>query len=250
MSSVRQAAHYDRIVSDYDKHYFDDYSVAYRDEFILDPLVGELDLSKMRVADLACGSGYTSLYLMKRFTDLQMEGFDISPEACRRYSEATGCPSREFDLTQSIFVDEPYDAAIIIGGLHHCVVNLPAALETISHMVKPGGSLLMFEPNADYLLQFARSIWYRFDGYFDADTEAALSHKTLMRLTEDNFGCQSVRYFGGPAFFLIFNSLVLRVPRGIKRVVAPILFGVERAYNRIPGRWCHSSFTAHWIRKH
>lgn len=249
MSSTRQADHYDKIISQYDEHYFDDYSLAYRKEFILDPLLRGLDLNGRRVADLACGSGHTSLFLMERFPTVQMEGFDISPEVCRRYRETTGRPSREFDLTRSLTPDDPFDSAIIMGGLHHCVSNLSEALKTVSRMLKPGGNFLIFEPNADYVLQFARHIWYRMDGYFDADTEAALSHDQLMAVAGGSFACQSLRYLGGPAFFLVFNSLVFRVPPKVKRAVAPALMTLERVYNRLPGRWPHSSFAAHWVRQ-
>src|SRR5262249_14928230 len=187
MSSARQADHYDRIISAYDEHYYDEASLAYRKEFILDPLLCALDLSGKRVADLACGSGRTSLQVMERFPTVQMTGFDISPEACRRYHEVTGRPSCQFDLTRSVLVEGPFDAAVIMGGLHHCASNLAAALNNVARMIKPEGSLLLFEPNADYALQFARRIWYRLDGYFDADTESALSHDTLLRMAGNAF---------------------------------------------------------------
>jgi len=248
MSSTRQAEHYDRIISSYDEHYYDADSLAYRREFILEPLLSGLDLRGQRVADLACGSGQTSLFLMERFPGVKPEGFDISAEACRRYGEATGRPGLEFDLTRGPTPAEPFDAAIIVGGLHHCVANLPGALATVAQMLKPGGSFLMFEPNADYVLQFARRIWYRADSYFDADTEAALSHQALLTAAGHDFTCQSVRYFGGPAFFLIYNSLVLRLPHRLKHALAPALMTIERGYNRIPGRWAHASFTARWLR--
>lgn len=248
MSSTRQAEHYDRIISSYDEHYYDDDSLAYRREFILEPLLSGLDLRGKRVADLACGSGQTSLFLMERFPGVEPSGFDISPEASRRYREATGRPGVAFDLTKDAAPDELFDAAIVVGGLHHCVANLPGALKTVSQMVKPGGSFLMFEPNADYVLQFARRIWYKADSYFDADTEAALSHDALLSIAGSDFSCQTVRYFGGPAFFLIYNSLVLRLPHRLKRKVAPALLAIERGHNRIPGRWAHASFTARWLR--
>jgi hypothetical protein len=115
-------------------------------------------------------------------------------------------------------------------------------------MLKPGGSLLMFEPNADYFLQFARRIWYKVDGYFESDTEGALSHARLLELARDRFACEFVKYLGGPAFFLVYNSLVFRVPLSSKQMIAPVLMTIERAYNRIPGRWPHSSFLARWMR--
>jgi hypothetical protein len=35
----------------------------------------------------------------------------------------------------------------------------------------------------------------------------------------------------------------------MKRVIAPPMMGLERAYSLIPGRWAYASFTAQWTRK-
>src|SRR5271154_3846183 len=76
-TSDRQAQHYDRILSDYDQHYYDAQSTVYRERFILGPLVEGLDLNGKEVADLACGSGETSLFLRRRFPGVRTTGFDI-----------------------------------------------------------------------------------------------------------------------------------------------------------------------------
>ena len=247
-SSAQQGEHYDRILEAYDEHYFDAASEAYRREFILDPLLADVDLRGKRVADLASGSGHTTLELMRRFPGVVVDGYDISPEACAQYTKNTGRPSYIADLTKGYDGEHQYDAAIVIGGLHHCVVDLPAALGSIAAMLKPGGSLLMFEPNGKFALQSLRRVWYRLDRYFDADTEAALVHDELLALADGAFTCQRVRHFGGPAFFLVLNSLVFRIPLGLKRVIAGPLTQLERGYNRLPGRVAFSSFTAHWRR--
>lgn len=247
-SGERQAAHYDRILDSYDQHYFDAESVAYRREFILDPLLNGLDLRGKRVADLASGSGHTSIELIDRFPGIAVEGYDISSDACARYKQTTGRPAHVLDLTRGYEGPPIFDAAIIIGGLHHCVSDLSATLQGVAAMLKPGASFLMFEPNADFFLQFVRRLWYRLDHYFDSETEDGLSHETLLALAQGAFTCREVRYFGGPAFFLVLNSLIFRIPRSVKRLAAKPLINIERAYSLLPGRWPYASFTAHWIK--
>jgi SAM-dependent methyltransferase len=244
----RQAEHYDRILSDYDRHYYDEQSQAYREEFILGPVLEGCDLSGCRVADLASGSGHTSLALMRKFPAIRMTGFDISPSACEKYRQEVGRPCFELDLTVGPRSDEVFDAAIIMGGLHHCSTNLPATLATVARMIKPGGHFFMFEPNKEYFLQWARRLWYGMDSYFEADTEDGLSHGSLLQLAAGQFSCKRVRYFGGPAFFLVYNSLVFRVPHGWKPSVSPPLMLMERLYNKLPGSLLFTSFTAHWVR--
>jgi hypothetical protein len=43
---------------------------------------------------------------------------------------------------------------------------------------------------------------------------------------------EKVLYVGGPAFYLTFNSLIMRVPLGAKPALVPILFPVESLYSR------------------
>jgi hypothetical protein len=92
----------------------------------------------------------------------------------------------------------------------------------------------MFEPNRDYILEPIRKLWYTHDEYFDAGSEAALSHRALFEASAGVFACESLRYFGGPAFFLVYNSLIFRVPHPVKALAAPALMTVEALYNRLP----------------
>ena len=244
-----QADHYDDILDEYDQHYYDQYSLRYREQFILEPLLEGIDLRGKRVADLASGSGETSRFLSRRFPGVECEGFDVSPEACRRYREKTQRPAQEFDLTQGRYEGEPFDAAIIMGGLHHCATDLEGTLTAIARMLRPGGTFLLFEPNRDYMLEALRRVWYRFDRYFDAANEMALSHADLLAAGRGAFECQRVRYFGGPAFFLVYNSLVFRMSGTTKAAIAPGLMRLESAYNQLTPRWLFASFLAQWVRR-
>src|SRR4051794_39973666 len=76
---------YERILPDYNAHFFDKWSMRYRDEFVFDPMWHDLDLNGKHVADLACGSGYNSVALRKRFPSARVTGLDISPSACAEY---------------------------------------------------------------------------------------------------------------------------------------------------------------------
>jgi hypothetical protein len=57
-----------------------------------------------------------------------------------------------------------------------------------------------------------------------------------------------VRYLGGPGYFLVLNSLVFRLPRGVKRRLTPSLLAAEAAYNRLPGSRLFPYFLARWRR--
>lgn len=110
--------------------------------------------------------------------------------------------------------------------------------------------MLMMEPSDDFFLSPLRRIWYRHDRWFDADSEEALKHERLAEISHPYFIPEKVTYFGGPAFFLIFNRLVMRVPLRLKPYLSPALFRIERAYNALPGRRPFAAFAARWRRTH
>jgi SAM-dependent methyltransferase len=247
--SARQKELYEAIHDDYEAHYYDAASRAFRDRFVWEPVFAGVDLSGKRVADLACGSGVNTQALLARFPDAKPVGFDISSKACEAYTRNTGAPAHELDLTRGTDPGIRVDAAMIFGGIHHCVADLEGTFRTLAHLVEPGGILILTEPNRDYVLEGVRDLWYRLDGYFDAETEAALDHDHIAGLAEDAFAPEALRYLGGPAYFLIYNSLIFRVPRGAKWAMRRPLFAAERAWNRLPGRRLYPYFVARWRRK-
>jgi SAM-dependent methyltransferase len=129
---------------------------------------------------LACGSGHNSLALLKRFPNAMVTGFDISSAACEDYRRNIGRPCIESDLTRPLLEPGVFDAAMVVGGVHHCVADLPTVLHNLANMLKPGGRLLMLEPNRAFVLEVARWLWNRLDKYFDAATERALTHSELV----------------------------------------------------------------------
>lgn len=248
-ASARQQAHYQAIHDDYEQHYYDGPSMAFRRRFVYDLMFEGQDFNGRQVADLACGSGHNSLAILEHFPRAEVTGFDVSPRACEAYRRIVGRDAVLMDLTAGSPSGRPVDVAIIFGGLHHCTSDLDGTFRTIAALLRPGGLLLMCEPNRECYLEGFRRLWYRLDRYFEPTTEHALSHGDILRQAGDHFAALDCRYLGGPAYFLILNSLVLRVPLGLKSALSRPLFAVEQAYNRLPGRFWFPYFVARWRRK-
>ncbi len=249
MSENKQKEHYEKHADQYAQHYFDRFSMQYRKEFIYGTLWQGRDFSGSRAVELACGAGFNSREFATTFRSVSMTGLDISPSACASYTAAVGAPAYEVDLTRPLTLPlEPFDVAFVIGGLHHCVADLRTTLANIAGLVKPGGTLMMLEPNSHFLLEALRKLWYRLDSSFDAENEAALDHDALYHLGRDWFEVESVRYLGGPAFFAVLNSMILRIPLAAKPVISPPLMALERVWNRIPLHSLQNVFAAVWRR--
>jgi len=248
-ASDRQRIHYDAILNEYDRHYFDAESLRYRRRFFYQPLFANQGLDGKRILDLACGSGYNSLAILETFPNAEVYGLDISPEACRNYEHIVNRPAYCVDLTSiSSALPAPADAALIIGGLHHCVSNLPATIENLTRLITPGGLLLIVEPNAEFLFNALRMFWYRHDRYFEAETERPLHYSDLTTLFGSRFEPIDVHYMGGPGYFLVLNSLMFRLPKMLKRLVSAPLLGFDALYNRLPGIAPFPYFLARWRR--
>jgi SAM-dependent methyltransferase len=236
----------------YAAHYYDASSLQYRREFILKPLLALAgsEFGACRLVEVASGSGYNSLILEECFPGISLTGIDISPSACADYRALTGQPAYEIDMTKPLVAQlgQPFDVAMVIGGLHHCLADLSGTLRNLAKLVRPGGLLLMMEPNRRYVLEGVRRLWYRFDRSFDAANEGALDHDEIAGRGMPWFEVVDVRYGGGPAFFLIQNSMITRVPLSWKPGLVRVLFPLERLNARIPFRFVHAFFVAVWQR--
>lgn len=248
IDSVSQAAHFENIHSQYVEHYYDHWSMRYRHEFIFPLVWNDLDLNGKKVAELACGSGHNSLAILQHFPSAQMQGFDISQSACADYRSNVGYPAQQADLTKPADFRPEYDAAFVIGGLHHCVADLDQTLDNVTRLLKPGGVFIMLEPNSKFFLERIRKLWYQFDKSFDSETEHALDHDSLFQLAKNQFDLLDLHYFGGPGYFGILNSMILRIPVRMKPIISPPLMASERLWNKIPIRNFQNVFLARWVR--
>jgi len=242
----KQKAHYEAIHDDYSDHYYDKESLAYRKKFILEPLFKSINLDNAIIADLASGIGMTSSIMGNYFPNAKFTGFDISSKACEEYKNKLGFPAYEVDLTRPYESDLKFDVAVVIGGLHHCISDLETTINNIANLIKKDGHFLMMEPNSCYVLEPIRKLWYKTDKYFEADTERALDHDVILKIARKNFKLVDVKYCGGIAYFLIFNSLVFRMPKFVKKLFKSILFRQEVLFNRLPGKLPFAYFLAKW----
>jgi SAM-dependent methyltransferase len=247
-ASNPQKDHYESIHAAYEDHYYDEQSMAYRERFYYAPLFADLDLNHWTVADIASGSGHNSLALLRRFPRAEVTGFELSTAACEAFRRNLGRPCIETDLTRRLSYPAQFDAAMIVGGLHHCVADLPVVFQNLANLVKSGGMVLMVEPNREFFLDWVRRLWYRADKYFDSATEEALNHAEILAKAAPYFSLERVAHYGGPGYFLISQSLLFRLPKPLKRAISPGLMTVESLLNAVSARWIHPYFVARWVR--
>lgn len=101
------------------------------------------------VLEVGCGTGSLTLEILKRLRGIRLTATDMSPASVQRTQVKCAGHSRLVarteDLTRLSFADETFDAVVGNSILHHCPTE-PALRET-HRVLRPGGFLLMFEPN-------------------------------------------------------------------------------------------------------
>jgi SAM-dependent methyltransferase len=245
-----QAAHFARLHQQYMDAYYDDVSMAYRRSFINPLLFQDLDLNGKRVADIGCGGGANTKELLQLFPRANLVGFDIASEFVELYCRETGREAHCVDFTRPIGPEHEraFDCVLVIGGLHHMVRGLDVAMENAFRMLKPGGILIALEPSSRFLLEPVRKLWYRADPMFEADTEAAIDARSLVQNYASKFPQAKVVYMGGPAFFMLLQSMILRIPYGVKKAIARPCFAIERMWTHLPFPQLKNCFIIHMRR--
>jgi SAM-dependent methyltransferase len=220
----------------------------YKDEFIHSVLLPEVAGAKSLI-EIASGVGQAAGWLKARTPELEIAGCDISEVAAQEFIERHNRPCWVWDMTKRIEPEQTFDVVLVMGGIHHLIADLPTAFDNIRRLLKPGGRLVMSEPNADFMLEPFRRLWYRLDRTnFDAANEHALSHDRLLRDCGSGFDLRMVKYIGGPAYFLLLQGWILRLPPNGKKAISKPLMALERLYHRLPGKFPFSTFIASWER--
>lgn len=120
-----------------------------------------------RVADIACGTGWSTINLARAYPKVRVEGYDLdaaSVEAARTNARSTGVGDRvAFHAGDAADLDaEPgYDLACLFEGLHD-MADPVGALAAVRRILAEGGCLLLadervaetFDPPADEVERF------------------------------------------------------------------------------------------------
>ncbi len=173
----------------------------------------------LEILDFGCGTGVTEQYLRSIFPDCRITGIDASAESIRlaelqgldgvSYLHCDGphlpCPDRGFDL---IYTN---------GTMHH----IPAAdrqniLAELNRVLKPGGTLCIFENNPRNPLTVRSMRQNPFDAGLDAVAPEELQHSAA------TVGLKpvAVRYY-------FFFPRLLKLLRGVEHYLKRVPLGAQ-----------------------
>jgi SAM-dependent methyltransferase len=199
------------------------------------------------VLDALCGSGQTAEFLMSQ--GAEAVGLDISEKVIEQFrGKLPGATGVQGSILKTDFANSSFDAVFVTGGLHHVHPHVPEAVDEIYRILKPGGWLCFFEPHTGSLADAGRKLWYRFDRLFE-ENEAAVDVDSLKAHNRDRFDFVTTRYSGGPAYLLVLNSMVFRLPRRLKAAYSRPLLWLEPKLQRVQGKRTSCFVVAQWRKK-
>lgn len=198
---TNQKIYYDEIATSYDEHYASESSLKYRGDLFHRLLKSES--IGPHVLDAMCGGGQNTGYFMRQ--NAKVTGIDISEMQCKNYNKrypdnTVICGS----ILSNDFGDESFDF-IVTDSLHHMHPYIKECMSEFNRLLKPGGKLLLWEPTAGSVFDYARKAWYKLDPRFFEENEKSINLANLVRDNENLFFLQSKIY--GGSFSYLFNNL-------------------------------------------
>jgi ubiquinone/menaquinone biosynthesis C-methylase UbiE len=110
---------------------------------------------KPRVLDLGCGPGVSTFELARRRVDAQLVGVDVAPRMlaeARRRQRTSGVANGQIAWLRADAADLPVEPASVDACTGHSflylVADRAAVLTEIKRVLRPGGRLVLMEPNA------------------------------------------------------------------------------------------------------
>ncbi len=127
--------------------------------------------SEASILEVGCGAGFAAHYLDGRFATYT--GIDYSDELIAFASHLETAPNIVFK-TADLYEWQPgesYDLIFAIGVLHH-MPDIPRALSIMRSMLKPGGYLVVNEPQpANVVFHWLRKLRAKVDPSYSSDQE-------------------------------------------------------------------------------
>jgi len=116
--------------------------------------------------DLGCGPGYLVAEMVRQAPGLHVTGVDLSEEMlaeARAYAQQRGMAQavsfRKGDVQQIPFEDGSVDLVVSTLSLHHWSAPV-AVLDEVARVLRPGGSLLIFDLRRDLSAPMWLLLWW------------------------------------------------------------------------------------------
>lgn len=220
-----QKHYYNTIAQTYDSYYASEPALRYRHR-LYDRVLAGIDLQGKTALEAMCGGGQMTGYLLGKGCTVSAQ--DLSDEQCRLYQARYPAHDVRCESVLAMsFPDATFDL-VIVDSLHHVHAQIDTAVEELLRVLKPGGLLLAWEPDANSPVDRLRRLWYRNDPQYFTDAEAAVDMDALVRRFDDQLVALRLVRGGNVAYFFVHGAMLFRIPHWLVRFYAPALIALEQ----------------------
>jgi 2-polyprenyl-3-methyl-5-hydroxy-6-metoxy-1,4-benzoquinol methylase len=167
--ATRDRALFDRIAESYARKDLFPASAEAR-RMRLEQTLGHKALSAdIDVLEVGCGAGYAAQYLSGHYRSYT--GIDYSEELIRYAKAKNSVPGASFEAADLYSYDpgRQFDVVYMIGVLHH-MTDMPAALQKLVQLVRPGGVVAANEPQpSNPIIHALRKLRVMLDSSYSAE---------------------------------------------------------------------------------
>lgn len=236
---LKQKQYYNEIALEYDRHYGSVDAIFYR-KALFEEILKNISLKDAYVLDAMCGGGQNTAALHGH--GCKFFGFDLSEKQCVNYYKRF--PHTEIRCASIFDCGLPNSAfdIVICDSLHHLHPKVNDGIGEMVRVLKSGGHLLIWEPSAGSLFDYARQLWYRMDKKYFEKNEAAIDVNRIIHKYGEKLRLRQIRYGGNLAYLFVFASMALRIPSRLVPYYAPFLMHFERLFGNF-----QTKFTSLWV---
>jgi hypothetical protein len=133
-----------------------------------------------------------------------------------------------------------------MGVLHHMTNDLEQVMENVKKHLSKNGQVIFFEPNSDFL-NWLRNLWYKLSDDFDHENERALSIEEINFLCKkNNFSNLYLKFTGNIGFYVILNSMILKIPKWLKRITYKPLIFFDQFFEKLNFKYASAIHISVW----
>jgi len=233
-SDFIQREYYNKISEVYDLHYTKKESLDYKNK-LLEDFLGSKIFDGRIVLDAMCGGGQSTAFFLKK--GAKVVGIDISEKQCDKYKQRF--PNTQIicgSILSTNLENEKFDY-IFTDSLHHLHPNINQGLNELIRLLKPSGTLIIWEPSAGSIFDLARKLWYKLDKTYFASNEKSINLDYIEQTYKKSIKLTEAFYGGNIAYLFVFLSMALRIPAKWVKYYATAFFAIEKKISKYQNKF-------------
>ncbi|MDD4734567.1 MAG: class I SAM-dependent methyltransferase [Kiritimatiellae bacterium] len=177
------------------------------------------------ILEVGCGAGFSARYLQNSCRTYT--GIDYSADLIEHAKQLNATPNALFQSVNfyEFNTETRYDLILMIGVLHH-MNDIPRALKTAKQLLKPGGSLVVNEPQpANPLFSHLRKLRTKVDSSYSCEQQelsAIQLHDYFQKAEFSDIAAYPQGLFSTP-----FAEIILK-PHWLMNPLSALCCGMDR----------------------